>query len=242
MNVPAPNTPVAGSEDRAPAVRAMFNDIAPKYDTANRVLSLGLDQWWRRRAIKALGESRTGVVLDLCAGTLDLSRMLIDEGATRVIAADFAEDMLASGSHKFTDVDPIEIMCADARELPIEDNSVDGIICGFGLRNVPELHRALAECARVLRPGGTIVVLDFFQPIGFIPRLLQGTYNRLIVPTVGGIITGFGDAYRYLNQSIDAFYTADEFASQLHDVGIEAKAHSMFPPVAHMIEGQLRNG
>ena len=241
MSAPVSNTPVAGSEDRAPAVRAMFNDIAPKYDAANRVLSLGMDQWWRRQAIKALGEARSGVVLDLCAGTLDLSRMLIDEGATRVIAADFAEDMLSSGAHKFTESDPIEIMCADARELPIEDNSVDGIICGFGLRNVPELHRALAECSRVLRPGGTIVVLDFFQPIGFFPRLLQSTYNKLIVPTVGGLITGFGDAYRYLNQSIDAFSTADDFAKQLEDVGIQAQAHRMFPPVAHMIVGQLHH-
>jgi demethylmenaquinone methyltransferase/2-methoxy-6-polyprenyl-1,4-benzoquinol methylase len=219
----------------------MFNDIAPRYDTANRVLSLGLDQWWRRQAIKALGDARSGVVLDLCAGTLDLSRMLIDAGAARVIAADFAEDMLASGKHKFTENDPIEILCTDARDLPIEDNSVDGIICGFGLRNVPELHRALGECARVLRPGGCLIVLDFFQPVGFVPRLLQGSYNKLIVPTVGGLITGFGDAYHYLNHSIDAFCTAAEFADQLQGLGFQATTRRMFPPVAHMIQGQLHD-
>jgi ubiquinone/menaquinone biosynthesis C-methylase UbiE len=86
-----------------------------------------------------------------------------------------------------------------------------------------------------------LIVLDFFQPVGFVPRLLQGSYNKLIVPTVGGLITGFGDAYRYLNQSIDAFCTAAEFADQLQGVGIQATTRRMFPPVAHMIQGQLHD-
>lgn len=230
--------PTAGAEDRGPAVRQMFNEIAPKYDRANRVLSLGLDQAWRRSAIAALGDNGKGRVLDLCSGTLDLTRMLLDHGASHVTAADFSEVMLATGASKIREGEPAEIVCADARDLPLEDNSVDAIICGFGLRNVPELPKALAECGRVLKPGGTLVVLDFFQPVGLISRLLQSTYNRLVVPIVGGLITGFRDAYTYLNQSIDSFCTADEFVNMLSDAGIKSNHRTMFPPVAQLISGE----
>ena len=235
MTTSSTRTPVAGASDRGPAVRAMFDDIAPRYDLANRVLSLGLDQWWRRQALDALGDARSGTVLDLCAGTLDLSRLLIDQGAHQVIAADFSEQMLAVGRSKFAEGEPVTIHVADARELPLDDESVDGIICGFGLRNVPEIHRAIAECVRVLRPGGTLVILDFFQPDSAPSRLLQDSYNRIIVPTVGGLITGFGDAYRYLNQSIDAFVTAAEFCALLEEAGLKASHRTMIPPVASLI-------
>ena len=229
--------PTAGAEDRAPAVRQMFNEIAPRYDRANRVLSLGLDQSWRKAAIAALGEHGKGRVLDLCSGTLDLTRMLLDNGAAHVTAADFSEVMLSTGASKIRPGESVDIVCADARDLPLETDSVDAIICGFGLRNVPELHKAVAECSRVLKPGGTLVVLDFFQPIGFIPRLLQSTYNRVVVPIVGGLITGFRDAYTYLNQSIDSFCSADEFVQQLDQAGIRAHHRTMFPPVAQLIAG-----
>jgi demethylmenaquinone methyltransferase/2-methoxy-6-polyprenyl-1,4-benzoquinol methylase len=229
--------PVAGSADRAPAVRQMFDDLAPRYDLANRVLSLGLDQWWRKQAIAALHDAKSGVMLDLCAGTLDLTRMLIDVGATHVHAADFSAAMLATGEAKLQEDEPYTIHCEDARSLPFEDASMDGIICGFGLRNVPDLPVALQECARVLRPGGRLVVLDFFQPVGFFPRVLQGSYNRIIVPLVGGMLTGAGEAYRYLNESIDAFQTPADFVDMLNAVGIESQAKIMFPPVAHMIHG-----
>ena len=232
--------PVAGSADRAPDVRAMFNELAPKYDLGNRVLSLGLDQWWRRQAIDALLDSREGHVLDLCAGTLDLTKMLADEGAEFVHAADFSERMLAVGETKMAETDAYKIHCCDARELPFEDNSMDAIIAGFGLRNVPEVERALSECARVLKPGGRIAILDFFQPVGMIPNLLQSTYNKIVVPLVGGLITGAGSSYRYLNESIDAFCTADEFVDLLNDVGIDSQARVMLPPVAHLVSGTRR--
>jgi ubiquinone/menaquinone biosynthesis methyltransferase len=230
--------PVAGAEDRAPGVQAMFDQLAPRYDLGNRVLSLGLDQWWRRRAVRALGPAQSGVMLDLCAGTLDLTRMLIDGGAAHVHAADFSAQMLAVGETKLKVGEPYTIHCVDARELPFEDASVDGIIAGFGLRNVPELHRALAECSRVLRPGGRIAVLDFFQPVGLVPKMLQGSYNRVVVPLIGGLITGSAESYRYLNQSIDAFCTADTFVGMLADEGITATASAMFPPVAHLVSGR----
>ena len=120
MTAPRPLAPTAGAPNRAPAVRQMFDDLAPRYDLANRVLSLGLDQSWRRVAIAALGTPGQAQVLDLCAGTLDLTRMLIDHGADHVFAADFSPEMLANGASKLREGEPYTIHCSDARELPFE--------------------------------------------------------------------------------------------------------------------------
>ena len=232
-----PAAPTAGAADRAPLVREMFDQLAPRYDLANRVLSLGLDQLWRRQALAALQDSARGEVLDLCAGTLDFTAALVRGGARHVHAVDFAQEMLEVGRRKLPAGAPVSVHAADARELPLADQCVDGIICGFGLRNVPELPRAVAECARVLRPGGRLVVLEFFQPQGFVPRLLQGSYNRVVVPTLGGMITGFREAYAYLTGSIDAFMTRDRFEDMLGEFGFVARGREMFPPVASMVVG-----
>ncbi|MCK6507297.1 ubiquinone/menaquinone biosynthesis methyltransferase [Myxococcota bacterium] len=228
---------LAGHPERAPRVQEMFDQLAPRYDLANRLLSLGLDQWWRRQALDALKDSGRGEVLDLCAGTLDLTAALVRRGARHVHAVDFSPQMLQAGRPKLPPGAPVSITTADARELPLPDQSVDGIICGFGLRNVPEVHRAMAECARVLRPGGRLVVLDFFQPVGPTSRLLQGTYNRLIVPAVGGLVTGFRDAYAYLAGSIDAFMTRAAFEEMTAGLGFAVRGREMLPPVASMIVG-----
>ncbi|NOY25831.1 MAG: ubiquinone/menaquinone biosynthesis methyltransferase [Oligoflexia bacterium] len=228
---------LAGSPDRAPRVREMFDQIAPRYDLANRVLSLGLDQWWRRQAIAALKDCAQGDVLDLCAGTLDLTAMLVAGGTRQVHAVDFAEEMLNAGRAKLPPGAPVQIVSADARDLPLPAQSVDGIICGFGLRNVPELHRAIAECARVLRPGGRLVVLDFFVPQSALSRALQASYNRVLVPAIGGLVTGFRDAYSYLGSSIDAFMTRGEFEALCTSLGITARGREMLPPVASLVVG-----
>lgn len=232
-----PTAPEAGAIDRAPQVQRMFDQLAPTYDKANRILSLGLDQRWRRKAIEKLGIQGKGRVLDLCAGTLDLSQQLLIAGADSVIAVDFSAEMLAAGRIKMREDAPIEIVQADARQLPIPDASVDAIICGFGLRNVPEVHRAIGECARVMRPGAILVVLDFFQPQGFVSRVLQSTYNRFIMPTIGGWITGYGTAYRYLADSIDSFQTRQSFEALLEEHGLKSSGIDMFPPVAAMVWG-----
>ncbi|MCB9745960.1 MAG: ubiquinone/menaquinone biosynthesis methyltransferase [Alphaproteobacteria bacterium] len=238
----APTAPTAGSEDRAPEVREMFERLAPRYDLANRVLSLGLDQRWRRQAIAALGPLEGKVLIDLCAGTMDLTAMLLAAGAEHVHAMDFSESMLAAGSTKLAEGAPVTVTPADARALPLPDDSVDGIIAGFGLRNVPGVEASVAECARVLRPGGRLVVLDFFTPEGAVPRALQASYNKLVVPVVGGVITGFSDAYRYLADSIDAFATRRAFEGLLREHGFEARSWDLLPPVASIVTGTLREG
>lgn len=231
------SAPVAGADDRAPEVREMFDQLAPRYDLANRVLSLGLDQLWRKAALDALGPAARGEVIDLCAGTLDLTVALLKRGPEKVWAMDFSAGMLEAGQPKLPAGAPVESVVADARDLPLPDASVDGVIAGFGLRNVPDLPVAVAECARVIRPGGRLVVLDFFQPAWWLPRLLQGTYNRAVVPVVGGLITGYGDAYRYLFESIDAFQTRPEFQALLEAHGFAVAGREMIPPVAGLVVG-----
>ena len=237
---PPPAAPVPGDPARAERVRAMFDALAPRYDLANRVLSLGLDQAWRRRAMRALGDLRGAVVVDLCAGTLDLTRMALAAGAARVEAVDFAEAMLRTGRARLAADAPVNLHVADVRALPLPDGCADALCCGFGLRNVPELERVLDECARVLRPGGRLVVLDFFRPETALSRFLQATYNRLVLPVGGGLITGFAEAYRYLAGSIDAFVTRGDFEALLAARGFAASGRDMLPPVASLVVGVRR--
>ena len=231
--------PHAGESDRAPAVQGMFDLISPRYDRANRILSLGMDQGWRRQVIEALGDPGEGEVLDLCAGTLDLTVALLERGWTRVHAVDFSQGMLDAGADKLPADSPVSLHCADARELPLGDDSVDAIVCAFGLRNVPEVERALAECVRVLRPGGQLVVLDFFYPEGWCARVLQGTWNRAILPLVGGAITGSPGSYRYLADSIVAHGSRKDFERTLADLGFEVEGRDMWASIASLVSGRL---
>lgn len=226
---------LAGHPERAPAVRRMFDRIAHRYDLTNRVLSLGFDRRWRAAAVGALGPKAKGEVLDLCAGTMDLTLLLVEGGASRVVALDFSEQMLQKGSTRLPPGAPVEVVVADARALPLPDASVDGIVCGFGLRNVPDLPLALAECARVLRPGGRLVVLELFRPRSAWARLVQDSYNRYLVPMVGGWLTGSREAYDYLATSIEAFLTRPEFEALCQRVGLAPLGREVFPPVAGLV-------
>ena len=237
----SPTAPVAGAKDRAPQVREMFDSLAPTYDRANRIISMGLDQGWRRKAIARLNSSAQGHMVDLCAGTLDLTVMLLDAGASQVEALDFAEQMLLAGQPKLPADAPVQLVTADARDMPLEDSSIDGIIAGFGLRNVPEVHRAIDECARVLKPGGRLVVLEFFQPTTLPSKILSGTYNRFVLPILGGWVSGYANAYRYLAGSIDAFHTREDFAAMMQARGfVDVRCERMFPPVADIVSGTFQ--
>jgi demethylmenaquinone methyltransferase / 2-methoxy-6-polyprenyl-1,4-benzoquinol methylase len=197
------------------AVQHMFDRIAPRYDLVNRLLSVGIDQAWRRRAVAALGELRGRAVLDLCAGTLDLAQLLDAQGA-RVTACDFSQEMLDRGRPK---APTVELVCADALNLPFFDGQFDGAICGFGLRNLDDPRRGLAEARRVLRPGGRLVVLDFFRPTRAVTRIVQALYNRRVLPLVGGALSGDRAAYDYLARSIEGFATREAVEELARDVG-----------------------
>ena len=227
--------PVAGDPNRAPAVRDMFARIAPGYDDANRFMSMGIDRIWRKIALRELGAAVNGDVLDLCAGTMDFSAALAGRSRS-VVAVDFCQPMLDAGQAKIPAGANVRSLCADARAIPLADASFDGIVAGFGIRNVPEPERALAEAARLLRPGGVFVVVDFFRPETLLARFFSSTYNRVVLPVVGGLVTGDASAYRYLAESMGAWHSRPSFCAALRAAGFsEATGRELFPPVASLV-------
>jgi demethylmenaquinone methyltransferase/2-methoxy-6-polyprenyl-1,4-benzoquinol methylase len=213
------------------AVQTMFDGIAPTYDTLNRVLSLGIDQAWRRRAIAALGPIAGRPVLDVCAGTLDLSAMARAAGAD-VIATDFSQEMLRRGAAKT----PVPVVRADALALPFADGRFAGAICGFGLRNLDDTRAGLAEMRRVLAPGGRLVVLDFFRPRRLVTRAVQTLYNQKVLPLVGGAISGDRSAYQYLAQSIERFASRQDVEQLCREVGFgSARSEDLTLGIASMV-------
>jgi ubiquinone/menaquinone biosynthesis methyltransferase len=207
----------AASKGHATAVQAMFGRIAPTYDLLNHLLSGGLDIAWRRRAVAALAGAPEGAVLDLCAGTMDLTALVARARPTsRLVAADFSEAMLERGKRK---VSRAEVVVADAHALPFRDREMAAVICGFGVRNLADPRRALGEVHRVLAPGGVFVTLEFFRPESAPSRALHRAYASVLLPLVGGALSGDRGAYAYLAESMAGFMTRGEFEATLSDAG-----------------------
>ena len=214
-------------------IAEMFNDIAPTYDALNRVLSLGIDQRWRRRAVDAIAPLDGKWILDVCAGTLDLSRLCERAGA-KVVAVDFARAMMERGRGKLRTP---RLVCADALRMPFLDGSFDGALCGFGLRNLPDPAAGLREMRRVLAPGAKLAVLDFFRPAG-VARAIQSLYNRRVLPLVGGALSGDFEAYAYLARSIERFVSIEEAMQMMRDCGfVRVRSERLTFGVAALLVG-----
>jgi demethylmenaquinone methyltransferase/2-methoxy-6-polyprenyl-1,4-benzoquinol methylase len=214
-------------------VRGMFDRIAGRYDAANRAMSVGIDVLWRK---KAMGPLLTGpdlgpapVVLDLGAGTLDgaleIRRRRPD---ARVVAADFARQMLRVGRVK-PEAAAVATHAADGHHLPYAAASFDAAFSAFCVRNLRDLPAALAELRRVLRPGGRLVILEFFRPRR--PRLFfDKLYNARLLPLVGWLVSGDREAYRYLPASIGRFHDRAGFEGLLRAAGFaEVQGEDLFP-------------
>lgn len=208
-------------DEKAAWVRSMFDRIAPRYDRFNDLLSAGVHRGWRRRTIDALAPRGGETFLDLCAGTMDLA-VAISERApgARVVGADFAVRMLTSGRDKAAAapgaVDPV---AADALALPFPDDAFDGITIGFGLRNLADYARGLAEMRRVLAPGGRLVVLEFTTPPGKVFRALYHGYFHHVLPRAGALISRDPAAARYLPESVKVFPDVRSLADLLREAG-----------------------
>ncbi|HEU4995146.1 MAG TPA: ubiquinone/menaquinone biosynthesis methyltransferase [Gemmatimonadaceae bacterium] len=214
----------SGSAEKRSYVRAMFSDIAPRYDLLNHVLSLNIDRRWRRRAIRALQweAAPSGLYLDLCAGTLDVAVELSHQPGFngRVIGADFAEPMLRAGVEKVDGL-PVHAVTADALTLPIADATCAGAIVAFGVRNLADLDAGLREVARVLAPGARFVILEFTTPRMPLVRSAYHLYFHHVLPWLGGIISGNRGAYRYLPQSVAHFPSASQLAERMRGAGLD---------------------
>lgn len=208
---------------RLPAgeVRAMFDRIAPRYDLMNRLMSGGLDGRWRRLAAAAADISLGSRALDVCTGTGDLAFALADRVGPNgsVIGVDFSEQMLGRATAKAAaNGAPATFQVADALELPFGDSEFDGATVAFGARNLSDLDRGLAEMARVVRPGGRVVVLEITTPQRL--RALNGLWFDRVVPRLGGLIGGDRAAYRYLPASAKRFPPPPELATRMTEAGL----------------------
>jgi demethylmenaquinone methyltransferase/2-methoxy-6-polyprenyl-1,4-benzoquinol methylase len=212
----------AGGVGKRAYVRRIFSEIAPRYDLLNRILSLGIDRRWRRRAIRALAWERApkGTYVDLCAGTLDVGAELARQPgfAGVVVGADFAEPMLRVGIGKAPSSSLVPL-AADALALPIADGRAAGAIVAFGVRNLADLDAGLREALRLLSPGGRFVILEFSTPRSPPVRLLYHLYFRHILPLVGRVLSGHRTAYRYLPESVSHFPDASQLARRMEDAG-----------------------
>jgi demethylmenaquinone methyltransferase / 2-methoxy-6-polyprenyl-1,4-benzoquinol methylase len=201
----------------------MFDDISPTYDFLNHFLSLGIDRSWRNRLVWMLAEHRPSAVLDVATGTADLAVAIASLNPARINGIDISGRMLEIGKRKVTQrgLDRlITLERADAEDIPFPDESFDAVTVAFGVRNFAHLERGLSEIRRVLRPEGKVLILEFSRPPSFIVRQLFGFYSRRIVPTLGRLIAGNGDAYRYLHDSVAAFPSGQDFLNILDNQGL----------------------
>jgi demethylmenaquinone methyltransferase / 2-methoxy-6-polyprenyl-1,4-benzoquinol methylase len=206
-----PSTPPAAPKRgvaREKQVQRIFSEIAPRYDLLNHVLSLNIDRSWRKKAVARLGweERADGTYLDACAGTFDLSLELSGrpDFQGRVVAADFAQPMLVQGASKIAEL-PVSPVCGDTLGFPFPDASFDGATVGFGVRNLADLPRGLAEFHRVLRPGRRLVILEFTTPPNPLMRAGYLFYFHRILPLVGRVVSRHPWAYTYLPNSVKEF-------------------------------------
>jgi demethylmenaquinone methyltransferase/2-methoxy-6-polyprenyl-1,4-benzoquinol methylase len=191
----------AAAEKRA-VVEAMFDRIAPRYDLMNRLMTFGVDRAWRRSTIAALALRPSERVLDLACGSGDLAVEARASGA-RVVGLDFSAGMLRAARARGAECEllrGVALVRGDALALPLADASVDAVVSGFALRNFVDVPHALAECARVLRPGGRIALLEVDRPASALVRFGHGVYFRRVVPLLGALLSDRA-AYAYLPES-----------------------------------------
>jgi demethylmenaquinone methyltransferase/2-methoxy-6-polyprenyl-1,4-benzoquinol methylase len=211
-----------GEKGKKEQVADMFNNISPKYDFLNHVLSMGIDVLWRRNAIKMLKNDQPKYILDVATGTGDFAIEALKLHPKKVTGVDISEGMLEFGRVKLKkrNLDSvIELEYGDSEKLPFKDNKFDAIIVAFGVRNFETLKTGLAEMYRVLRKGGKVVILEFSSPRKFPFKNIYNFYFKAILPKIGRLISKDSSAYTYLPESVQAFPDGEEFIGILKDVG-----------------------
>jgi len=222
---PAQAPPVGQAPGKTAQVEAMFDEIAPRYDLLNHVLSFGIDVGWRRAAVRLLAAALPGRrprLLDVATGTGDLALALLKLDPEEIVGVDLSEPMLAVGREKVAargETGRIPLVQGDAAALPFPDDSFDGATVAFGVRNFENLREGLAGIRRVLRPGAPLVVLEFSHPRAFPVRQVYTWYSRHVLPRVGRAVSRSQAAYDYLPQSVAVFPDSEAFLSEMRAAG-----------------------
>ena len=216
---------------------AMFNRIARHYDFANRVLSCGVDLWWRRCMVRELPPGDALDVLDLASGTGDVALAVSrNRPGARVVGCDIALEMLRIGRKKCRRT-MVRFCGGDATRLPFPAASFDCVTMAFGLRNIPDRVGCLAEIRRVLRPGGRLLVLEFSLPRSRVIRWLYLAYFRRILPWLGGMISGERSAYQYLISSVQAFPSVGAVTETMEKGGFQTATRQLTAGIATLYVG-----
>jgi demethylmenaquinone methyltransferase / 2-methoxy-6-polyprenyl-1,4-benzoquinol methylase len=234
---PAKGTRPEGAQTEAEAslqVREMFTQIAPRYDLLNHLLSLQLDRLWRARTARLLRpilDRPDALVLDLCCGTGDLAFSLARSARARIVGADFSHAMLVRASVKSRSRNVpanarrssgMLFFEADALRLPFTNGAFDLVTTAFGFRNLANYEAGLREIQRILKPGGSVAILEFAEPPAGIFGDLYRWYFRNVLPRIGGLISGDRSAYAYLPSSVSRFFLPSELESLMTEVGFDA--------------------
>jgi demethylmenaquinone methyltransferase/2-methoxy-6-polyprenyl-1,4-benzoquinol methylase len=238
MGLTEPGQKIASEHARR--VREMFAKISPRYDVLNHLLSVNIDKRWRRRVVNQLKSSlpTNAHVLDVGCGTGDLSLELFENTAAQVTGIDFCAPMLNLAKAKAPQVQFIE---GDALRLPFAEASFDGLTIGFALRNLASVERGLSELARVLKPNGTVAILEFSRPVVPLFGQLVRLYYRYLLPWIGGIVSGSRDAYEYLPDSISKFPDQQMLATMMREAGFEdVRFDNLSGGIAAMHTGRRR--
>ncbi|MCS6820073.1 MAG: bifunctional demethylmenaquinone methyltransferase/2-methoxy-6-polyprenyl-1,4-benzoquinol methylase UbiE [Chitinophagales bacterium] len=203
-------------------VEQMFDNIAPRYDFLNHLLSLGIDKKWRKKAVDYINEIKPATVLDVATGTGDFALEVVRTGASTIIGYDLSENMLAYGRQKVSRAglsNVIRFIKGDSENMPFPDNNFDAVTVGFGVRNFEYLERGLAEIFRVLRPGGRLAILEVSLPRNPLIRMFYNLYFSYVLPLIGRIFSRDVRAYTYLPESVKAFPQGVAFVQILQAAG-----------------------
>ena len=209
----------------------LFDDIAPTYDKLNHILSLNIDKSWRSKSVKQVLKGKHDVVLDIACGTGDFSIELAQKGVEKVIGVDISEGMMKIGMEKVKALgleDKISMHVDDSESLSLEDNSIDAVTVAFGVRNFEHLQIGLNEMNRVIRPGGTVNVLELSVPSNPVLLWCYKIYFLNVLPFFGGLVSGNKAAYKYLPTSVMNFPKPDVFMSMLETAGFKEVKQKAF--------------
>jgi demethylmenaquinone methyltransferase/2-methoxy-6-polyprenyl-1,4-benzoquinol methylase len=225
------------------SISGMFDEIAGRYDLLNRLLSMNLDRGWRRRLVKLSGVSTGSLVIDVCAGTCDISVEFARTGRCGgVVGVDFSTEMLKIGRQKIERggyQNKIELTRGDAEKLPFKSETFDVATMGFGLRNLTNYKRGISEMARVVKKGGRVLILEFAPPRATSLKLLYRFYLSKIIPTFGTILTGKRSAYKYLSTSVSGFLEPPAVLEIMRREGLkDLKALPLTFGVAYIYSGE----
>jgi demethylmenaquinone methyltransferase/2-methoxy-6-polyprenyl-1,4-benzoquinol methylase len=234
-------------DKRETRIRRMFNSIAPRYDLLNHLLSLNVDRYWRWRTTRLVPPDGSDPILDVCTGTGDLA-LAYDRaagGRVEVVGADFCHEMLTRATRKAERrgaAGRVRFVEADTQRLPFPDDSFQIVCVAFGLRNVTDTGRGLAEMVRVTRPGGRVAILEFSRPRGWFFGRMYRFYFRRLLPLVGGLVSrDRDDAYRYLPESVMEFPDGEVLAERLRGHGLsEVRWHPFTFGIATLYVGVKR--